>query len=115
RRLVTRGKALGLRVEIAELIPWNNGYPDAAPTIRRLNGLIHELARAEHVRVLPSYGTLDDPARPGRMRERWTADGDHPSIVGYRRLGELAVRLAYYLARLVGGFGRPRPLGRHDR
>ncbi|MDX6512182.1 MAG: hypothetical protein QOE36_1686, partial [Gaiellaceae bacterium] len=28
---------------------------------------------------------------PGRMREDWThADGDHPSVAGYRRLGELA-------------------------
>jgi lysophospholipase L1-like esterase len=27
------------------------------------------------------------------MREEWTSDGDHPSIEGYRRLGELAFRL----------------------
>jgi lysophospholipase L1-like esterase len=28
------------------------------------------------------------------MRPEWTdADGDHPSVAGYRRLGELAFRL----------------------
>jgi lysophospholipase L1-like esterase len=27
------------------------------------------------------------------MREQWTDDGDHPSVEGYRRLGELAFRL----------------------
>jgi lysophospholipase L1-like esterase len=27
------------------------------------------------------------------MRAEWTADGDHPSIDGYRRLGERAFRL----------------------
>jgi hypothetical protein len=27
------------------------------------------------------------------MREEWTSDGSHPSIEGYRRLGELAFRL----------------------
>jgi lysophospholipase L1-like esterase len=43
--------------------------------------------------VLPFYETLDDGGRPGRMPERWTDDGDHPSIEGYRRLGELAFRL----------------------
>jgi lysophospholipase L1-like esterase len=93
RKLVERGKSLGLRVEIAELLPWNNGYPGADPKIRALNGLIHRLAGAEHVRVLPFYRTLEDPKRPGRMKEAWTADGDHPSIEGYRRLGELAFRL----------------------
>jgi lysophospholipase L1-like esterase len=91
--MVERGKRLGLRVEVAELIPWNNGYPDADAKIRRLNALIHEFGRAGHVRVLPFYRTLEDPARPGRMKEAWTADGDHPSIAGYRRLGELAFRL----------------------
>jgi lysophospholipase L1-like esterase len=30
---------------------------------------------------------------PGRMREEWAVDGDHPSLEGYRRLGELAFRL----------------------
>jgi lysophospholipase L1-like esterase len=93
RAMVQRGKSLGLRVEVAELIPWNNGYPYSDPKIRRLNRLIDSLARAEHVRVLPFYRTLEDPKRPGRTEERWTADGDHPSIEGYRRLGELAFRL----------------------
>ncbi len=89
-RMVARGKALGLRVEVADLLPWNNGWPDAAARIRRLNRLIRELARAEGVRVLPFYGTLEDPRRPGRMAERLTADGDHPSVEGYRLLGERA-------------------------
>ena len=93
RRMVRRGRALGLEVEIANLLPWNNGYPEADPKIRRLNRLIDELADAEHVPVLPFYSTLEDPARPGRMKEQWTSDGDHPSIEGYRLLGERAFRL----------------------
>ena len=93
RRMVERGKKLVGRVELAELLPWNNGYPDADPKIRRLNGLIHEIARDEHVQVLPFYSTLEDPGRPGRMREEWTSDGDHPSVEGYRLLGERAFRL----------------------
>ena len=43
--------------------------------------------------VLAFHETLEDPERPGRMREEWTSDGDHPSVEGYRRLGELAFRL----------------------
>ncbi len=45
------------------------------------------------VPVLPFHDTLEDQKRPGRMREDWTFEGDHPSIEGYRRLGELAFRL----------------------
>jgi len=93
RSMVERGKKLGLRVEVADVLPWNNGYPEAAPKIVALNRLIHAFARAEHVRVLPFYATLDDPQSPGRMEGPWTADGDHPSVAGYRRLGELAFRL----------------------
>ena len=92
-RMVQAGKARGLRVAVAELLPWNNGYPQADPEIRRLNQLIHGLGAAESVAVLRFYETLEDAAHPGRMRERWTDDGDHPSIEGYRRLGELAFRL----------------------
>jgi lysophospholipase L1-like esterase len=93
RRMVARGKELRLPVAIAELLPWNNGYPHADPKIRRLNELINALARDEHVPVLPFYETLEDPARPGRMKEEWTPDGDHPSVEGYRLLGERAFRL----------------------
>ncbi len=93
RRMVERGKKLGLRVEVAEVLPWNNGYPTAAPKILALNRLIHRIARTDHVRVLPFYSVLDDPAHLGRMKGPWTADGDHPSVEGYKRLGELAFRL----------------------
>jgi lysophospholipase L1-like esterase len=93
RAMVTRAKTLGLRAEIAQVIPWSNGWPDAAPKILALNRLIAAIGRAEHVRVLPFYAVLDDPQHPGRMKEAWTADGDNPSVEGYRRLGELAFRL----------------------
>ncbi len=41
--------------------------------------------------MLPFHDTLEDPAVPGRMRPELTAHGDHPSIAGYRLLGETAV------------------------
>jgi lysophospholipase L1-like esterase len=93
RAVVRRGKELGLRVAIADVLPWNNGWPAAEPKIRRLNALIAAIALEEGVPLLPFHDTLEDPDRPGRMREDWTSDGDHPSVAGYRRLGELAFRL----------------------
>jgi lysophospholipase L1-like esterase len=89
RGMVDRGRGRDLRVAVADVLPWNNGWPDAEPKIRALNALIAELG----VPVLPFHETLEDPERPGRMREEWTIEGDHPSIEGYRRLGELAFRL----------------------
>jgi len=92
--LVRRGLELGLRVALADVLPWNNGWPDSEPEIRRLNDLIAGVARDQGVPLLPFHDTLEDPERPGRMRAEWThADGDHPSAAGYRRLGEAAFRL----------------------
>ena len=91
--MVKRAKAMGLRVGIAQLLPWNNGYPEADPAIRAVNRLIGQIARREGATVLPFYRTLEDPDAPGRMRPEWTDEGDHPSISGYRRLGELAFKL----------------------
>jgi lysophospholipase L1-like esterase len=89
RRMVRRGLSLGLSVALADVLPWNNGWPAAEPAIRRLNGLVLAIGREEAVPVLPFHDTLEDPERPGRMREEWTDDGDHPSVEGYRLLGEL--------------------------
>ncbi len=93
RELVRRGKALGLRVALANVLPWNRGWPGAEGPIDELNALIAQVGRDEGVPVLPFYETLEDPDASGRMRDDWTVDGDHPSVSGYRRLGELAFRL----------------------
>jgi lysophospholipase L1-like esterase len=75
------------------VLPWNNSWPEHEAAIRRLNALLRAVAAENGVTFLPFHDTLVDPARPGRMREAWTSDGDHPSIEGYRRLGERAFRL----------------------
>jgi lysophospholipase L1-like esterase len=91
RRMLQRGKALGLRVLVADVLPWNNGWPDAEPKIRLLNGLIAEIAHEEAVPLLRFHDTLEDPERRGRMREDWTYEGDHPNEDGYRRLADVVV------------------------
>ena len=91
--MVRRGRNLGLPVLLPNVLPWNNGWPDAEPKIRALNDLIHGLAARSGVTLLPFHELLEDEARPGRMRADWTDDGNHPSVAGHRRLGELAFRL----------------------
>lgn len=89
RAMIGRGQELGLRVAVADVLPWNNGWPHAEAPIRELNALIEGMG----VPVLPFHATLEDRERPGRMRADWTVEGDHPSVEGYRRLGELAFKL----------------------
>jgi lysophospholipase L1-like esterase len=87
--MIRRGQELGLRVTIANVLPWNNGWPKAVTPIRELNSLIEGMG----VPVLPFHETLEDPDAPNLMLPAWTIEGDHPSIEGYRRLGEVAFRL----------------------
>ncbi len=93
RAMLARGRAAGLALAVADVLPWNNGDERAAGEIRRLNALIHELAETAAAMLLPFHGTLADPADPNRMRDGLTDDGDHPSIEGHRLLGERAFRL----------------------
>jgi lysophospholipase L1-like esterase len=89
RRMIRRGRDSGARVLIANVLPWNNGWPARERAIRELNARVEELAAAEAVPVIDFHHALEDPERPGRMRNDLTSDGDHPSVVGYRILGEL--------------------------
>jgi lysophospholipase L1-like esterase len=93
RAMLRRGRALGLRVLLADVLAWNAGSPGAAEAIADLNRRIEAVARDEGVPLLPFHDTLADHDRPGRMRVEWTDDGDHPTVDGYRRLGELAFAL----------------------
>ena len=90
---------MGLSVLLANLLPWNNGHPQADPAIARLNRDIRAIGRRQRVPVLPFHDTLERPPGSGLMRSDLTIEGDHPSITGYTLLGERAVAPA--LRRLV--------------
>ncbi|MQA72887.1 MAG: hypothetical protein GEU88_00795 [Solirubrobacterales bacterium] len=96
RSMVRRGEELGLDVHLVTLLPWNGGHPAADRPIARLNERIEAIGADEGVEVIPFHDELEDPGEPGTMPARLTADGAHPSIAGYRRLGEL-------VAERVGG------------
>ncbi len=93
RGMVDAAKARDIPVALVDVLPWNNGHPDADAAIERLNAAIAEIGRSEDVPVLPFHDTIESPAEPGTMPARLTIDGDHPSIAGYRLLGERAFEL----------------------
>jgi lysophospholipase L1-like esterase len=87
-----RARHAGLRVALADVLPWNNGDSRAADDIDKLNELLRAIADAQDIPLFAFSETLADPSRPTRMRETLTADGDHPSVEGHRLLGERAFR-----------------------
>jgi lysophospholipase L1-like esterase len=91
--MLDRGRAAGLALALADVLPWNNGDPRSAGDIARLNELIRRLAEDTGATLLPFHDTLADPADPRRMGPGLTDDGDHPSVEGHRLLGERAFRL----------------------
>jgi lysophospholipase L1-like esterase len=87
--IVAQGRARGLDVFLVDVLPWNNGFPKASGPIVELNRRIEQIGRERDVPVLPFHDTLEDPNRAEQMRPDLTIDGDHPSVAGYRKLGEL--------------------------
>ena len=90
--MVGRGQALGLDTYLVDVLPWNNGHPRADRPIAELNRRIEEIGGDEGVPVIGFHEALEDPRARGRMQAGLTSDGDHPSIEGYRLLGELVAR-----------------------
>jgi lysophospholipase L1-like esterase len=88
--MLHRARHMGLRIAVADVLPWNNGDSSAAADIEKLNELIRSIADGQGVPLLRFNETLADPSRPTRMRETLTEDGDHPSVEGHRLLGERA-------------------------
>lgn len=77
--MVERGRERGLAVALADVLPWPAGDARAAAEIGRLNELIHAVDGVTH---LPFHDTL------AVVDFEWSGDGDHPSVEGYRLLGE---------------------------
>jgi lysophospholipase L1-like esterase len=96
--IVARGQRLGLQVYLVNLLPWNNGPAGAAGSIVDLNRRIDRIGADAGVPVIDFNAALADRHDSTVMPPELTADGDHPSVEGYRRLGELVARKLRSLA-----------------
>ena len=83
---------LGLEVAVANVLPWNNGHPAADRPIARLNDAVARAAKRRGVPLLDFHNALESTEEPGTMAPEYTDDGNHPSVEGYRVLGELVAR-----------------------
>ena len=89
RGLIRAAKQEDLDVALADVLPYGPA-PQADRVIDELNRRVEAIGRSTGATVLHFHRVLEDPAHPGRMKPEWTVDGIHPSVEGYRRLGELA-------------------------
>ena len=90
--MLAEAEELGLDAAVANVLPWNNGHPAADRPIAQLNARIAEIAKRRGVPLLDFHDALESQAEPGIMAREYTDDGDHPSIKGYRVLGELVAK-----------------------
>lgn len=79
--MVERGRAHGVPVALADVLPWPGGDERAARDIVQLNERLHAIGG---VIRLPFHDTL------ASVDWKWSDDGDHPSVEGHRLLGEAA-------------------------
>ena len=86
--MVERGREASLAVAVIDVLPWPAGDARAAAEIARLNELICAITEAiDDVALIPFHDTL------AGVDFDWSDDGDHPSVEGYRLLGECAARV----------------------
>jgi lysophospholipase L1-like esterase len=87
--MLSEAENLGLDTAVANVLPWNNGHPEADAAIEELNSVIARIAERRGVPLLDFHAALESRSRPDTMAPGYTDDGDHPSVEGYRILGEL--------------------------
>jgi lysophospholipase L1-like esterase len=90
--MLAEAEEMGLDAAVANVLPWNNGHPAADEPIEALNAEIAEIAKRRGVPLLDFHKALEARDVPGTMAPGYTDDGDHPSLEGYRILGELVAR-----------------------
>lgn len=89
-RMVRQARRAKLVPILTEVLPWTGGYPKEVPKIVRANELIRAIARRNDVPVAPWYDALNDR---GRMKAGLGIDDSHPSVAGYRRIGDIIAPL----------------------
>ena len=69
-----------------------------------MNARIGDLAAAEGLAFCDIYSLLEDPGRPGFMKD--SPDDVHPGVAGYRKIGEtLTAAIDRLISAGPGGMG----------
>ena len=75
-----------VRVVACTILPYNSASPAVLDRMRRVNRWIRETSARERLGFCDLFSVVENPARPGTLIS--TADGLHPDVEGYRKMGE---------------------------
>ncbi|CAN5393918.1 hypothetical protein BH10ACT11_BH10ACT11_10280 [soil metagenome] len=90
--MIDQAQKLDIPIAVTNVLPWNNGHPVADDAIDQLNASIEQIAKKDGIELLQFHDTLEDSSGE-QIKPGLTADGDHPSVAGYKLLGEKAFQL----------------------
>lgn len=76
----------GAKVVVCTILPYDTASPEILGRIHEVNGWIRGYAAAQKYIFCDTYSAVENPERPGKLVS--TADGIHPDVDGYRKMGE---------------------------
>jgi lysophospholipase L1-like esterase len=97
-QIVARARDRGIKVIGATIMPYGgSGYYHPGPPSEADRQTVNRWIRdTGHVDAIIDFDALlRDPARPERLRKEFDSDGLHPSVAGYKAMGD-AVPLALF-------------------
>jgi lysophospholipase L1-like esterase len=84
--LYQRAQAANLKVLVCTVLPYNEASPKIRAAMSEVNVWIEAYARKNNLGFCDTYRAVEDPNRPGFLLG--SADGIHPDIATYRKMGE---------------------------
>ncbi len=75
-----------IEVMACTLLPYNGASSKVQARMREVNEWIRQTAEEKGLGFCDTHRVVEDPARPGDLVS--TADGLHPDVAGYRKMGE---------------------------
>ena len=76
----------GIPVMACTILPYNGASPAVLERMRQVNDWIRRHSRQAGLGFCDLFSVMQDPVRPGNLVS--SADGLHPDVSGYRRMGE---------------------------
>ena len=96
KKMYERARQQKIQVVACTIIPYNGMGPTVESRMREVNGWIRRTAQEQNLAFCDLYHVVENPKHPGTLMT--TADGLHPDVEGYRKMGEA---LADTLERLL--------------
>jgi lysophospholipase L1-like esterase len=72
-----------------EILPWSNGSPENAVTVRTFNANLAAWCLANHATLVRCHDAFKDPSDPDNMIDELDSDGVHLSMQGVLKLARL--------------------------